>query len=314
MNENIPLVDVSCLLKYSKCQFKNDDFIGDKEIQSLAKILFDSFSKWGFVYLTGHTIDQEEIDQTFKDAKTFFELENHIKEQFLRTNDQNFGYVPYKFETFEKDRPFDLKECFQFQSNFSPNSELLRNLCSSFVQSKFYKSCEQFTYLLLKLFALFLIPDDVDFFVSKHHLSDATRNPTTLRLLYYPSLPDHSCIASNQLRCGEHSDYGTITLLFQDNAGGLQVVSPSGNYIDVTPIPGSVVVNSADMIEIWSSGKLKSTRHRVVIPNCHEKARQSLAFFVHPDDDIRVFPLDGSKDFTSINPKEYLIKKFSETY
>nr|XP_047127227.1 UPF0676 protein C1494.01 isoform X2 [Hydra vulgaris] len=280
MNENIPLVDVSCLLKYSKCQFKNDDFIGDKEIQSLAKILFDSFSKWGFVYLTGHTIDQEEIDQTFKDAKTFFELENHIKEQFLRTNDQNFGYVPYKFETFEKDRPFDLKECFQFQSNFSPNSELLRNLCSSFVQSKFYKS---------------LMPPEIQLLYGCY---------ITHLYLTIVALQVINCAVASILIMEQLHFYFKI----------MQVVSPSGNYIDVTPIPGSVVVNSADMIEIWSSGKLKSTRHRVVIPNCHEKARQSLAFFVHPDDDIRVFPLDGSKDFTSINPKEYLIKKFSETY
>ena len=68
------------------------------------------------------------------------------------------------------------------------------------------------------------------------------------------------------------------------------------------------------MIELWSSGKLKSTRHRVVIPNHHDRARQSLAFFVHPDNDITVSPLDGSRDFKSVNPKEYLMKKFSETY
>ena len=72
MSEELPIIDVSCLSKYIDFQFKNEDFIADKEIQNLGLALYNSFSKWGFVYVTGHTIDQCEITQTFESAKRFF--------------------------------------------------------------------------------------------------------------------------------------------------------------------------------------------------------------------------------------------------
>lgn len=56
-----------------------------------------------------------------------------------------------------------------------------------------------------------------------HSSIGTPENPTTLRLLYYPSLPEESIIKPEQVRCGEHSDYGSITLLFQDSVGGLEV-------------------------------------------------------------------------------------------
>jgi isopenicillin N synthase-like dioxygenase len=61
----------------------------------------------------------------------------------------------------------------------------------------------------------------------------------TLRLLHYPPAPK-AVFAKNklQVRAGEHTDYGSITLLFQDQRGGLQVKSPKGTFVDATPVPG----------------------------------------------------------------------------
>ena len=56
-----------------------------------------------------------------------------------------------------------------------------------------------------------------------HGAIGTSENATALRLLYYPPLPDESTIKSEQVRCGEHSDYGSVTLLFQDSVGGLEV-------------------------------------------------------------------------------------------
>lgn len=61
-------------------------------------------------------------------------------------------------------------------------------------------------------------------------------------------------------------DYGSITLLFQDNRGGLQVKSPTGQFIDATPIEGTIVVNAGDLLARWSNDTIKSTIHRVVEP------------------------------------------------
>ena len=62
------------------------------------------------------------------------------------------------------------------------------------------------------------------FFVNAHQkIGDAEKNGTTLRLLHYPPLGQNTIIKPGQLRCGEHVDYGSVTLLFQDPIGGLQV-------------------------------------------------------------------------------------------
>ena len=93
-----------------------------------------------------------------------------------------------------------------------------------------------------------------------------------------------------------------------------QVVNPSGEYVAATPMEGTIVVNVADMLEIWSGGRFKSTKHRVIIPDDIQQPRQSIAFFVHPDNHTQVSPVDGSSKYQSTNALEYLLRKFGETY
>jgi isopenicillin N synthase-like dioxygenase len=62
-----------------------------------------------------------------------------------------------------------------------------------------------------------------------------------------------------------------MTLLFQDMAGGLEVLSPNGNYIPATPIADTIVVNAGDLLARWSNDVIKSTKHRVVQPPTQEK-------------------------------------------
>lgn len=89
----------------------------------------------------------------------------------------------------------------------------------------------------------------------------------TLRLLHYPAVKSEVFNRNpDQVRAGAHSDYGSITLLFQDSAGGLQVQSPSGQFVDATPIANTCVVNAGDLLARWSNDTIKSTIHRVVEP------------------------------------------------
>lgn len=87
-----------------------------------------------------------------------------------------------------------------------------------------------------------------------------------LRLLHYPEVPRTILTKEGAVRAGAHTDYGTITLLFQDGSGGLQARTPSGEYVDVPPVPGAVVINAGDLLQIWSNDVIKSTFHRVVAP------------------------------------------------
>uniref|UniRef100_A0A7M5WVU3 Fe2OG dioxygenase domain-containing protein n=1 Tax=Clytia hemisphaerica TaxID=252671 RepID=A0A7M5WVU3_9CNID len=132
-----------------------------------------------------------------------------------------------------------------------------------------------------------------------------------LRSLYYPGV-DSKEILPEQIRCGEHTDYGTLTLLFP-KAEGLEVKSPSGNFIKAKLIEGTIIVNAADLLERWSSGRIKSTLHRVSLPKDTNQPRQSIAFFVNPDNETLVECLDGSNTCKPIRASDWLTKRFGET-
>jgi hypothetical protein len=89
---------------------------------------------------------------------------------------------------------------------------------------------------------------------------------------------------------GEHTDYGLLTLLAQDDSGGLQVAAPEG-WIDAPPIPGTLVCNIGDMLDRLTGGWYKSTPHRV--RNLSGHGRLSFPFFLDPGFADEVPPLPG---------------------
>jgi len=112
--------------------------------------------------------------------------------------------------------------------------------------------------------------------------------PTTwLRLLHYPPRP--ATAPEDLYGSAPHTDFGFLTLLAQDAAGGLQVMRPDGGWIDAPPIAGTLVMNVGDMLHRWSNGRLLSTPHRVI--NRSGRARQSCPFFFDPNAATRIAPL-----------------------
>jgi len=315
-SKTFPIVSIRHLTeKYNKIGGANaKDLHSDPAIKGILTELTNAFTEWGFVYLTDHGIETESV---FDVSKKFFTKEDSFKRQYVRqSNTENFGYVPFKLETFEKSRPFDLKEAFNLDLAALENlTDDKYSGISDFIETgkKFSSDCKNLTELLLRVLSPAVDPTNEEFLLDKHRHIGNVECPTILRLLWYPCVEDPDAITADQLRCGEHSDYGTITLLFQDSVGGLQVVSPSGEYINATPIPGSIVVNIGDMLQHWTSGRFKSTRHRVQV-NQHAVPRQSLAYFVHPDKTVDVAGVDGSEKYPPINSYQYLMNKFSDTY
>jgi isopenicillin N synthase-like dioxygenase len=112
-----------------------------------------------------------------------------------------------------------------------------------------------------------------------------TADPTVLfRIFHYPPPPP----GSGDWGVGEHTDYGLLTLLAQDDTGGLQVAAPEG-WIDAPPIPGTLVCNIGDMLDRLTGGWYRSTPHRVRNPSGH--GRLSFPFFLDPGFDAEVPPL-----------------------
>lgn len=169
------------------------------------------------------------------------------------------------------------------------------------------------------------------------------RGDNTLRLLHYPPIAKDTFKAGRE-RAGAHTDYGSVTFLFQDSAGGLQVERPPGRdgnnnkgvFVDVKPVEGAIVLNSGDLLARWSNDIIRSTLHRVVEPPRKEEegggrdgvvddgfypARYSVAYFCNPDFDRWIEALPGTfggekgaKKYEGVNSWEYLVDRLSATY
>lgn len=114
-----------------------------------------------------------------------------------------------------------------------------------------------------------------------------TARPTLLfRVFHYPPAPP----GDEGWGVGEHTDYGLLTLLAQDDRGGLQVNTPRG-WVDAPPLPGTFVCNIGDMLDRLTGGFYRSTPHRV--RNVSGLDRLSFPFFFDPDFDAEVPPLPG---------------------
>jgi isopenicillin N synthase-like dioxygenase len=112
-----------------------------------------------------------------------------------------------------------------------------------------------------------------------------------LRLFNYPSRPVPAGTPA-QWGVGEHTDYGLLTMLWQDDVGGLQVRTDAG-WIDAPPLPGSFVCNVGDMLDRMTGGRYRSLPHRVAI-NASGRDRLSIPLFFDPDFAWRIAPVPGA--------------------
>jgi isopenicillin N synthase-like dioxygenase len=112
-----------------------------------------------------------------------------------------------------------------------------------------------------------------------------TADPTVLfRIFRYPP-----ATTADGWGVAEHTDYGLLTILRQDDRGGLEVRTAAGGWTDAPPVPGAFVVNIGDMLDRMTGGRYRSTPHRV--RNTSEGDRVSMAFFFDPSWDAEVVPL-----------------------
>ena len=94
-----------------------------------------------------------------------------------------------------------------------------------------------------------------------------------------------------------------------------QVETSPGVWEAAEPLPDTILVNIGDMMQLWTSGRLRATNHRVCLPSAaHNTLRQSIAFFVTPDDGTTVAPLDGDPRYESVDAGAFLRKQYAATY
>jgi isopenicillin N synthase-like dioxygenase len=286
--------------------------------QNVAQTIYDACHNVGFLYLQNHGIAGELLDRIFQQSQAFFALPLDRKQELAWSSEfSNRGYVGLKRERLNPQRPGDAKECFnigkenigkenigkEVENDASLNTELMQNLWipgdEVFRKTalEFFDACTHMANQVFCAFAMALnLPES--FMVDHHQTQDHT-----LRLLHYP--PMVQSLEPDQMRAGEHSDYGSLTLLFQDDVGGLEIQTADGDWLFAPCTPDTILVNTGDLMQRWSNDVFRSTKHRVGVPTddrC-QRSRYSIAFFCQPDADAEITCIDSCQSET--NPPRY---------
>jgi isopenicillin N synthase-like dioxygenase len=320
---NVPVIDISPFLSGSA---EGKRLVAEQVGQACRDI--------GFLVIAGHGIPEELIEATRAVSAEFFALP---KAEKLRSNrpadDQVRGYSAVGNEALAAslgaETPPDLKESLSigptdvpmddpYYTNaeagphFAPNVWPGQPAALRDIWTRYFAAMETLATEMMRIFALALsLPEP--YFDDK-----VDRHISMFRVLNYPSQLDAPL--DGQLRAGAHSDYGSLTILRQENRpGGLQVRNLSGEWVDVPAVPGTFVVNIGDLMAQWTNDLWVSTVHRVVNPPrdlAADSARMSLVFFHQPNYDALVSCLDGCATpdrpakYEPISSGDHLLGKF----
>jgi isopenicillin N synthase-like dioxygenase len=253
----------------------------------------------GFFYVADHGVPAALVEEMLDQAAWFFALPADERHALDVASSPNFrGYVPMglvgpgvpprMLEAFQVMLELGLDDPDVRAGNvmYGPNRWPAGAPAFRDTLGRYYDQMQQLADRLLRAFAIGLGLDAAFF-------GSSFRKPLTqLRLLHYPSQPIDD--GDDVLGVEAHTDTGAFTVLLQDTNGGLEVRNRSGRWIAATPIPGTFVVNVADMMQRWTNGRFVSTRHRVANRSGHD--RISIPFFVNPDYDAVVARLPQCVD------------------
>ncbi len=256
----------------------------------------------GFVAVRNCGISAEQLAAVFHSAHLFFAQGAATKDLArYRDTQKNFGYQPMHSEALDPAEAADSKESFTMRNVISAANPPGAPDGFGATANAMFAACSASAMHIITLLETALGAPQGS--ITANH----TGENMTLRYLHYPVVAtdaklstaedctdDYKSVQKNQKKCelgaGAHTDYGTITLLFSDGVAGLQLRDSAGDWRDVDVAAGDVLVNTGDLMSVWSNGLYPSTLHRVQ-PRVSQPARFSLAFFVDPDSATRVSPL-----------------------
>lgn len=280
----------------------------------------------GFFYIRNHGVPDALIAEEFASSKRFFDLPAQERLAVHMGKSRNrAGYEGIGGQTLDTDAPPDLKESFYTNNDLPDDHPYVAAGARGYggnqwpelsgfreQQLAYHAAMRKLGFHLMRLIALSLdLPED-------HFLPLYETPQCTLRIIKYPPHPEQSQF--NQLGAGAHTDWGGITLLAQDDIGGLEVQNADGDWIAATPIPGTFVVNLGDMIARWTNGLYHSNMHRVLNNLGSGRDRYSVATFFSPDRNATIACLPTCTDaqnppkFATCTAGEHLDEMFRRSY
>src|SRR5690554_3722457 len=308
---NIPSVDLA-------------DFLSDdpKRKQKFVDEIGKAYEEIGFVSLGNHFLSDELVDELYKEIKAFFALPAEVKETYeIEGLGGQRGYVSFGKEHAKGKKEGDLKEFWHFGQEATEDADLSEKYLPN-VQVKelpdfnktgmeAYRMLEKTGLYVLRALAIYIGLDE--FYFDKW----ASNGNSILRPIHYPPITEEP---KEAVRAAAHGDINLITLLMGASAGGLQVLTKDGQWVDAIPQEDELVINVGDMLERLTNNKLRSTIHRVVNPPREEwgNPRYSIPFFMHPRSDMKLDCLESCIDeehpraYENITAGEFLRQRLVE--
>ncbi|XP_042461434.1 2-oxoglutarate-Fe(II) type oxidoreductase hxnY-like isoform X1 [Zingiber officinale] len=304
--------------------------LSEPDITKSVSLLKQACQDSGFFYVIDHGIDQDLMEEVFRQSQKFFDLPLHEKMKLLQ-NKKHRGYTPFLAQTSDPGNQTsgDYKEGYYigievpeddlnaekpfYGSNLWPTTDILPGWKE--IMEQYHKESLRVAKAVARIIALALNLD-VGFFDKPEMLGEPI---ASLRLLHYGGKV--SCPEKGVFGAGAHSDYGLITLLATDDVMGLQICKDKDArpqvWEYVAPVSGGFIVNLGDLLERWSNGIFRSTMHRVLLDG---RERYSIAYFADPSHDCLIECLPTCKSeadppkFPPVTCAAYMLQKLQDAY
>ena len=296
------------------------DFAGASD-ETLARQLDQAFTDIGFCYFKGIGVSQAVVDGVFEASRRFHAMPRAAKDA-IAMNKFHRGYMAPKTSIIQTSsvakvtKPNDSESFMLMHEVPETDPRYGRPLDGPNLWPEltgFRDAVEAYEAAMHAFCLRLLSPLAVALGLPREWFAPHFRQPTTfLRLLHYP--PHAVDAPEDAFGSAPHTDYGFITILVQDNQGGLEVRRKDGTWLAAPPIEGTWVVNVADMLARWTNGRWQSTPHRV--KNLSGGDRYSCPYFfdMSMDSIVEVLPTCGTAQHPAVRYGDYLMERLDKNY
>ena len=304
---------------------------GEDGVRAVAAAVAAACETSGFLYVSNHGVSADTVASIFEANRAFHAMPLD-KKLALQINQFYRGYVPFAGSTLkvssigQATKP-NQSEQILFRHELAPDDPDLGSGLPlqgpnqwpdeadlpGFKETvlRYMSECERVARTLLPAFAEALdLPHD--------HFDPYFEKPVkNLKLLHYPAQPDDR--PADQFGAAPHTDFGFVTVLAQDDTGGLEVRGPNGEWLPAPVIDGTFVINIGDAMARWTNERFASTPHRV-INRAPQRSRYSVPFFMDPGMHATIDALPGTvtdarpRAFESVVYADYLMGRLGKNF
>ncbi|XP_064595451.1 uncharacterized protein LOC135462043 [Liolophura sinensis] len=304
---DLPVVDFSMLNIANVRASEAPPLRESDKLKPLADNLVEALEEFGCCYLKNHGISLEKAKHLFDVTREVFSLPEEIKNKYAqRDNAILHGYVTREIERSKQVNSVERYETFMVCPRQA--DDLWADEVAEFKPAALgvYYELQELSKRVFDVLGVGLGLKDRGY-IRRYHMDDFGE----IRDALYHRYPDDFVPQPGQVRFHPHYDIGTVNLIYQDSAGGLEIKKESGEWMAVPYIPGTVIMLVGKLMQRWTSDRLKAPFHRVSIPvdlAPRRTDRQSLTYFPAMADDFEVRCLDGSDKYKPVTFQNYTYK------